>query len=174
MGKLWPEDVPNVACDALERGLDSPALRYLAGLQRPTSRDIGNAFDEACSQLAIAPATDEAVEQKWIWNATQIARHISAQIVVGNGFASLDDSDWNRNRGVYHASAKLLVKCNSATSVREFEKNRQGAKVSIAVGQLVPAFDRVKGAIQSRGGGNSEAVDGRQGQCWQSGVCSSR
>ena len=81
MGKLWPEDVPNVACDALERGLDSPALRYLAGLQRPTSRDIGNALDEACSQLGIAPATDEAVDQQFIWNATQIARRISDQIL---------------------------------------------------------------------------------------------
>jgi hypothetical protein len=65
------------------RGLDSPALRYLAGLQRPTSRDIGKALDEACSQLGIAPATDEAVEQKWIWNAAQIARRISAQILNG-------------------------------------------------------------------------------------------
>ena len=75
MGRLWPEDVPNVASDALERGLDSPGLRYLAGLQRPTSRDIGNAFDETCSQLGIAPAT--------IWNATQIARRISDQILNG-------------------------------------------------------------------------------------------
>ena len=83
MGRLWPEDVPNVASDALERGLDSPGLRYLAGLQRPTSRDIGNAFDEACSQLGIAPATDEVVEQKRIWNATQIARRISDQILNG-------------------------------------------------------------------------------------------
>ena len=83
MGELRPEDLPNIACDALERGLDSRALRYLAGLQRPTSRDIGKAFDEACSQLGIAPATDEAVEQKEIWNATQIARRISAQILNG-------------------------------------------------------------------------------------------
>jgi len=83
MGQLRPEDVPNIACDALERGLDSPALRYLAGLQRPTSREIGKTFDEACSQLGIAPAADEAVEQKRIWNATQIARRISAQILNG-------------------------------------------------------------------------------------------
>ena len=87
MRQLPPEDVPNVACDALERGLDSPALRFLAGLQRPTSRDIGKAFDEACSQLGIAPATDEAVKQgkdsEWIWNATQIARRVSTQILNG-------------------------------------------------------------------------------------------
>ena len=55
MGQLRPEDVPNIACDALERGLDSPALRYLAGLERPTSGNIGKTFDEACSQLGITP-----------------------------------------------------------------------------------------------------------------------
>src|ERR1700739_3296897 len=87
MGKLFPEDVPAIACDALERGLDSPALRYLAGLQRPTSRDIGKVFDDACSQLGIGPASTEAVvqrqENEWIWNATQIAKRVSTQIVNG-------------------------------------------------------------------------------------------
>jgi hypothetical protein len=83
MGQLRPEDLPNIACDALERGLDSRALRYLAGLRRPTSREIVKAFDEACSQLGIAPATDEAVQQKRIWNATQNAKLISAQILNG-------------------------------------------------------------------------------------------
>ena len=87
MGQLPPEDVPNVACGALERGLDSPALRYLAGLQRPTSRDIGKAFDDACLHLGIAPASTEVVTQRkdseWIWNATQIAKRVSTQILSG-------------------------------------------------------------------------------------------
>jgi len=93
MDQLPPEDVPKVACDALERGLDSPALRYLAGLQRPTSRDIGKAFDDACSQLGIVPAPAEVVKQRqdyeWIWNATQIAKRVSTQILDG----SLDPVD---------------------------------------------------------------------------------
>jgi hypothetical protein len=87
MKQLPPEDLPKIACDALERGLDSSALRYLAGLQRPTSRDIGKVFDDACSQLGIVPASPKAVEQRqekeWIWNATQIAKQVSAQIVNG-------------------------------------------------------------------------------------------
>lgn len=88
MNQLPPEDVPNVACDALERGLDSSALRYLAGLQRPTSRDIGKAFDDACSQLGIIPASAEAVKKgqdtEWIWNATQIAKRVSTQVLDGS------------------------------------------------------------------------------------------
>jgi len=87
MNQLPPEKVPQVACEALESGLDSPALRYLAGLDRPTSREIGGAFDDACSQLGILPATASTVEERlsdtWIWSATQIAKHISVQILNG-------------------------------------------------------------------------------------------
>ncbi len=87
MHQLPPEEVPRIACDALEDGLDSPALRYLAGLERPTSREIGSAFDDACSQLGILPAFANVVEKRnsdpWIWHATQIAKHISAQILDG-------------------------------------------------------------------------------------------
>lgn len=87
MNRLPPEKVPEIACDALEGGLDSPALRYLAGLVRPTSREIGDAFDEACTQLGIVPASASAVEdrlsEEWIWNAIQVAKQISAQILNG-------------------------------------------------------------------------------------------
>jgi len=87
MHQLPPEEVPRIACDALESGLDSPALRYLAGLERPTSREIGSALDDACSQLGILPAPASVVEKResdtWIWDATQIAKHISAQILNG-------------------------------------------------------------------------------------------
>jgi hypothetical protein len=87
MNQLPSEEVPRIACDALESGLDSPALRYLAGLERPTSREIGGAFDDACSQLGIVPVSAGAVEKRqsdtWIWDATQIAKHISAQILNG-------------------------------------------------------------------------------------------
>jgi hypothetical protein len=87
MKQLPPEEVPRIACDALEGGLDSPALRYLAGLERPTSCEIGCAFDDACSQLGIVPASANTAEKRrsdaWMWNATQIAKHISAQILNG-------------------------------------------------------------------------------------------
>ena len=87
MDKLHPEDLPNIACAALENGLDSPALRSLAGLKRPTRRELGGLFDDACSQLGILPASAAAVEgrlsDQWIWDATQIARHLSSQILNG-------------------------------------------------------------------------------------------
>jgi len=88
MKQLPPEKVPGIACDALENGLDGPALRYLAGLDRPTSREIDGTFDEACSELGIVPLSASAVEERlsneWIWNATQVAKHISAQILSGS------------------------------------------------------------------------------------------
>ena len=88
MNQLPSEELPKIACDALENGLDSPALRYLAGLERPTSRELGHAFDDACSQLGIVPAFTSTVEEglsdTWIWQATQIAKRISAQILDGS------------------------------------------------------------------------------------------
>jgi hypothetical protein len=87
MNQLPPEDVPKLACEALEQGLDSPALRCLAGLQRPTSSEIGKLFDDACSQLGIVPASASAIAERlndeWIWNATQVAKRISNQILDG-------------------------------------------------------------------------------------------
>ena len=87
MNQLPSEELPKIACDALESGLDSPALRYLAALERPTSREIGDAFDDACFQLGIVPTSTgvkEGLSDPWIWEATQIAKRISAQILDGS------------------------------------------------------------------------------------------
>jgi hypothetical protein len=48
---IGPEDMPSFAADALEAGFDGPALRRLAGLVSPTSRDLGNLFDRALGEI---------------------------------------------------------------------------------------------------------------------------
>lgn len=87
-GRLPPERIPDVACDALEQGLDHPALRYLAGLSKPTSADIGSRFDDACRQLGTiptAPAEIEALEfRSWLEEAIPIASSRAQQILDGD------------------------------------------------------------------------------------------
>jgi len=52
-GLSLPEDMPAFAADALEAGFDGPALRRLAGLVKPTSRDVGNLFLNAIDEIGV-------------------------------------------------------------------------------------------------------------------------
>jgi hypothetical protein len=49
--KVLPEDMPQFAADALEAGYDGLALRRLAGLMRPTSRDVGDLFERVLREI---------------------------------------------------------------------------------------------------------------------------
>jgi hypothetical protein len=83
-GKLPPERIPDVACDALQEGMDNALLRQLAGLVRPTRRDIGTKFDDACQQLGIIPDTEEylAAEFKaWLQTALPVAHTLARKIL---------------------------------------------------------------------------------------------
>lgn len=72
--RLFPEEVPQAAADALEAGFDGPALRRLAGLIRPTLVDIqpwiGNALEEMGQ---VEPLSQE---EGLIAIAEPVARHI--------------------------------------------------------------------------------------------------
>lgn len=86
-GKLPPERIPDLACDALQEGMDTPQLRYLAGLGRPTVSDIGIAFDDAWKQLGIVPtpeAVADAQVNEWIESAIPAATDIAKQILGGS------------------------------------------------------------------------------------------
>ncbi len=63
LGWLAAETLPDVAIRMLEAGFDSQALREVAGLHRPTLRDVGDRFEEALSVLARAPMTSSAALQ---------------------------------------------------------------------------------------------------------------
>jgi hypothetical protein len=64
-GELSGEDLPAIACQALELGRDGKNLRYLAGLSNPVRRDILEIVDGALQELGVqAPISlhDAALE----------------------------------------------------------------------------------------------------------------
>ena len=72
--KVGPEDMPQFAADALEAGFDGFALRRLAGLIRPTSRDIGDLFERALREIGTVKVQSEA--QAMVFESRLIARDI--------------------------------------------------------------------------------------------------
>jgi hypothetical protein len=75
-GDLASDDLPDIATEALVWGLDSPALRVLAGQSRRDVRDSADLFRVALDELGIElPDADDA---HW-----RLARHTAAQIVAG-------------------------------------------------------------------------------------------
>jgi hypothetical protein len=86
MGKLRPERIPDVACDALQDGMDNSLLRELAGLKMPTRRDIGTKFDDACSQLGIIPDSEADVTAEfkaWLQTAVPVAHVLAREVLEG-------------------------------------------------------------------------------------------
>ena len=75
-GSLVSEDLPEIATEALVRGLDSPTLRVLAGQSRDDVRDLADLFRDALDELGIdLPDPDSA---QW-----RLARRIAGDIVTG-------------------------------------------------------------------------------------------
>jgi hypothetical protein len=76
VGSLASEDLPEIATEALVRGLDSPALRVLAGQSRDAVRDSADLFRVALGELGIdLPDADTA---QW-----RLARRTAGDIVAG-------------------------------------------------------------------------------------------
>lgn len=69
--KVSPEDMPQFAADALEAGYDGPALRRLAGLIRPTSRDVDDLFERALREIGTVRV--QSKEQAYIFLSRQTA-----------------------------------------------------------------------------------------------------
>jgi hypothetical protein len=77
VGELSGEDMPSIACEALEQGHDGVNLRYLAGLSSPTRRDIQKIVDSALKELGVqAPITRHDAA---LW----LASHFADDIVAG-------------------------------------------------------------------------------------------
>lgn len=75
-GSLTFEDLPEIATEALVRGLDSPALRVLAGQPRDDVRDSAELFHVALDELGIdLPDADSA---QW-----HLARRTAGDIAAG-------------------------------------------------------------------------------------------
>src|SRR5437879_6438820 len=76
LGLLRSAELPRVAMEALAQGLDSPALRRLAGELKPTASECEPQFRQALSQLSIPLPTREAAR-------LIVARYNAMQIVNG-------------------------------------------------------------------------------------------
>src|SRR5437867_2729085 len=76
LGLLRSAELPRVAMEALAQGLDSPALRRLAGELKPTASECEPQFRQALSQLSIPLPTREAAR-------LIVARYYAMQIVNG-------------------------------------------------------------------------------------------
>lgn len=75
IGELASEDLPDLATDALVRGLDSPSLRVLAGQSRDDVRDSADLFRSALDEIDVELPNPDAA--RW-----RIARSIAADIVA--------------------------------------------------------------------------------------------
>jgi hypothetical protein len=62
LGGIEPEQFVAIAVSALEQGFDGTALQQLAGLSRPTSRDLGTLPERVFAAMGLKPIDqDEAV-----------------------------------------------------------------------------------------------------------------
>jgi hypothetical protein len=75
--RVGPEDMPRFAADALEAGFDGPSLRRLAGLIKPTSRDVGGLFQHALNEIGTIKVRSK--EQA----VFSLSRTVASNIVVG-------------------------------------------------------------------------------------------
>lgn len=77
VGELPGEQMPEIACQALEQGRDGKNLRYLAGLSGPIRRDIVEIVDRALRELGVeTPITKREA-------ALSMARRVASEITEG-------------------------------------------------------------------------------------------
>lgn len=72
------DEMPKLAWDALEAGLDGPAMRRLAALQRPTFFEVNDVLAKAMDEMQLKPIT--ALEA-----ARRLAKSIAQEILKSGG-----------------------------------------------------------------------------------------
>ena len=78
LGELSGEEMPGIACDALELGHDGKNLRCLAGLTKPTRRDVSEVVDGALRELGVQEPNNKRNAALWM------ARRTASEIVEGH------------------------------------------------------------------------------------------
>jgi hypothetical protein len=78
VGELSGEQMPKIACEALESGYDGKDLRYLAGLDGPSKRDITALVDRALRELGVPAPMAKHEAAMWM------ARRVAGEIVAGS------------------------------------------------------------------------------------------
>ena len=75
--ELSGEEMPGLACQALEQGFDGRNLRCLAGLSGPARRDVAPIVDGALQELGVQTPITKRDAALWM------ARRVAAQIIEG-------------------------------------------------------------------------------------------
>jgi hypothetical protein len=83
LGEIPGEQLPELAITLLDEGRETPAVRELAGLVRPTLRDGGPLFERMMTELGVAfPARDQAA---WFLMRAALKRIVRGAIDPGDG-----------------------------------------------------------------------------------------
>jgi hypothetical protein len=77
LGELSGEEMPGIACQALDLGHDGKNLRYLAGLSGPARRDILEIVDGAMRELGVQTPITKRDAALWM------ARRLAGEILEG-------------------------------------------------------------------------------------------
>ena len=78
LNELPGEEIPPIACHALELGYDGKSLRQLAGLNSPTRRDIEEIVDGALRELGAVPIAKRDAAR---WMAKRVAGEITEGLI---------------------------------------------------------------------------------------------
>ena len=78
LGELSGEEMPGIACEALELGHDGKNLRCLAGFTNPTRRDVSEVVDGALRELGVQEPNNRHNAALWM------ARRTASEIVEGH------------------------------------------------------------------------------------------
>jgi hypothetical protein len=76
--ELSGEDMPGIACQALELGNDGKNLRYLAGLTSPARRDVVEIVDGALRELGVQVPITKSDAALWM------AKRVAGEIIEGH------------------------------------------------------------------------------------------
>ena len=77
LGELLPEDVPGLAAALLVEGVDTPALRVVAGLQSPSRSDLQPWLERYFDEAGLPRITDD--DARW-----RVAYDTARDIVAGS------------------------------------------------------------------------------------------
>jgi hypothetical protein len=87
LGLVPSEELPDIAVHALEVGLDTPALRQLAGELRPIMRDAGPIFEKVLVELGTRlPTKSEA--------GLIVAREYATEITEGSSLRMREHAEY--------------------------------------------------------------------------------
>jgi hypothetical protein len=123
LGELSGEDMPGIACQALELGHDGKNLRRLAGLSIPVRRDVVEVVDAALRELGVqAPI---AKRDAALWMARQVAGEIIEGRIEPYGGACRIWLSYSSEATELEHWSNLTTNYEMAAEIGEIEKAKQ-------------------------------------------------